>query len=154
LLYVKEGKVRMMKILVGYDGSESSKKAVEKAKELTSTCHISDIMIVHVLKEDPMEGASYFDAVNMEQVEKTIEQAIVREMRELNEIAEEFENGFIQTKFLKGDPATVIADYAKDHGYDLIIVGSRGRSGIMKWMPGSVSNAVVNNCCISVMVVK
>jgi len=143
-----------MKILVGYDGSESSKKAVEKAKELTSTCNIYEIMIVHVVEENKMEGASYFDAVDMEQVEQTIEQAVVREMKELNDIAEGFEKGFIQTKFLKGDPATVIADYAKDKGYDLIIVGSRGRSGIMKWMPGSVSNAIVKNCCVSVMVVK
>lgn len=43
---------------------------------------------------------------------------------------------------LKGDPAHQILEYAKEHEQDLIIMGSRGLSGIKEIMLGSVSHKV------------
>jgi len=143
-----------MKILVGYDGSDSSKKAIEKAKDLTSACEIYEIMIVHVHEDARMKGTPYYDAIDLDELGRARDEIFEKEMEDLKELSKGFEISNIKTKLLKGDPAKEIADYAKEEGYDLIIVGSRGAGGIMKWMPGSVSSAIVKNCCVSVMVVK
>ncbi|MBJ8192959.1 universal stress protein, partial [Bacillus cereus] len=47
-----------------------------------------------------------------------------------------------ETLHLKGDPAHEILDYARDSKQQLIIIGSRGLSGIKEMMLGSVSHKV------------
>jgi nucleotide-binding universal stress UspA family protein len=47
-----------------------------------------------------------------------------------------------------------IVEYAESHGIDLIILGTKGRSGIKKLLLGSVATAVVKYATCPVMVVK
>ena len=59
----------------------------------------------------------------------------------------------IETVHLKGDPAHQILDYAKDHGQELIIIGSRGLSGVKGVMLGSVSHKVSQLSSCPVLIV-
>ena len=146
--------VEEVKIIVGYDGSDSSKKAIEKAKELTSTCKVFEIMIAHVHEREGLEISPYYNAIDLMRLDSVKKEVFGAELKEMQEIAKEIDSGTVKTKILEGAPAKVMAEYAKEEGYDLIIVGSRGLSGIKKWIPGSVSSDIVKNCCVSVMVVK
>ena len=47
-----------------------------------------------------------------------------------------------------------IVEYAESHGVDLIIIGTRGRSGLKKMLLGSVASGVVTYATCPVMVVK
>ncbi len=51
-------------------------------------------------------------------------------------------------------PARAICDYAEKHGIDLIVVGSHGRSGIERWLIGSVAERVVRHAASDVYVVR
>lgn len=51
-----------------------------------------------------------------------------------------------------GHPASEICDYADEHGVDLIVVGSHGRTGIKRVLLGSVSRAVSNGANCSVVI--
>ena len=53
----------------------------------------------------------------------------------------------------EGVPAYVILDYAKNNNCDLIIMGSRGLSGIKEYL-GSVSHTVVQQSLVPVLIVK
>ncbi|MNL45759.1 Universal stress protein F [compost metagenome] len=53
-----------------------------------------------------------------------------------------------------GAPADMILDEADKLKADLIIVGSHGRTGLQRFLLGSVSSAVVNHATCSVLVVK
>jgi nucleotide-binding universal stress UspA family protein len=57
---------------------------------------------------------------------------------------------------LEGDPATEIARYAADAGIDVIVIGTRGRTGPGADLltPGSVAERVMREAPCSVMVVK
>ena len=59
-----------------------------------------------------------------------------------------------ETMLVRGHPARAILDAAKAKGTDLIVVGSRGLGGVKGLLLGSVSNAVVQNSKVPVMVVK
>lgn len=53
-----------------------------------------------------------------------------------------------------GDAARVIVDRAQNDGVDLIVIGSRGRSGVMSLVLGSVSQSVVSHATCTCVVVR
>jgi nucleotide-binding universal stress UspA family protein len=55
---------------------------------------------------------------------------------------------------MEGKPSKLIVEAAQARIVDLIIIGNRGSGGILSWMLGSVSQQVVNNCTVPVLVVK
>ena len=54
----------------------------------------------------------------------------------------------------RGDAATEIIQYVKDHEIDLILAGSRGLSEIRSWLLGSVSRKLVHYANCSILIVK
>jgi len=58
------------------------------------------------------------------------------------------------SKILDGSPASKISEFAEEEKVDLVIVGSRGLSGIMGAILGSVANSIVHKSKVSVLVVK
>jgi nucleotide-binding universal stress UspA family protein len=52
------------------------------------------------------------------------------------------------------DTAGGIVDYAEDNNFDLIVIGTRGKSGFKKTLLGSVASKVVTYAHCPVMVVK
>jgi nucleotide-binding universal stress UspA family protein len=54
----------------------------------------------------------------------------------------------------RGDAATEIIQYVKDHDIDLILAGSRGLSEIRSWLLGSVSRKLVHYANCSILIVK
>ncbi|MBM3161897.1 MAG: universal stress protein [Chlorobi bacterium] len=55
---------------------------------------------------------------------------------------------------LRGEPSRVITGHASAWGADLIIMGSHGRSGLLRLMMGSVAEAVFRIADIPVLLVK
>lgn len=54
----------------------------------------------------------------------------------------------------RGYPAEVIVDVAEEGGFDLVVMGHRGMSGVGRFLVGSVSDRVVHHASCSVLVVK
>ena len=55
---------------------------------------------------------------------------------------------------LEGKPADMLADYATQNEVDLILIASHGRSGVSRWVLGSVADRIVRNSCVPVMMVR
>ncbi len=53
-----------------------------------------------------------------------------------------------------GSPAQSIISLAKDEKFNLIVVGSRGLSGLSEFLLGSVSNKISHAATIPVLIVK
>jgi nucleotide-binding universal stress UspA family protein len=59
-----------------------------------------------------------------------------------------------ETVVREGDPRSAIVDEADEWAADLIVVGSHGRTGLTRWLLGSVAQAVVGHAPCSVEVVR
>lgn len=59
-----------------------------------------------------------------------------------------------ETVVREGDPRSAIVDEAREWGADLIVVGSHGRTGLERWLMGSVAQAIVGHAPCSVEVVR
>ncbi|MGI9456798.1 MAG: universal stress protein [Aeoliella sp.] len=57
-------------------------------------------------------------------------------------------------RVLHGDPANEIIQFADENDVELIVIGTHGRSGLLKLLMGSVAEAVVRDASCPVIVVK
>jgi nucleotide-binding universal stress UspA family protein len=57
-------------------------------------------------------------------------------------------------ELLKGQVAESLAEYAAKNGVDLIIIATHGRSGVSRWVWGSVADRILRSSCIPVLMVR
>lgn len=135
------------RILVAIDGSESAKKAFEKSIYLAQKCS-SKIDLVHVVQcELGGDSATTFELIDEL---KTKAQKMLEEYK----IQAAKNNISIQIMVTQGDPAQAIIELAKAKSYDLIIMGTRGRTAFQELLIGSVSQKVMHHASCPVMVVR
>jgi nucleotide-binding universal stress UspA family protein len=134
------------KILLATDGSPASEQACDHAIDLASQMG-TRLLVISVLGAGSRPSESTPDAVPDSRDSLTTKaQAIVARARAAGADA----------AFLvwEGDPGEAIVAAAESENVDLIIVGSHGRSGVSRFLIGSVSDYVVRNARCPVMVVR
>lgn len=137
-----------MKILVGVDGSEPSKKALAEAAKIAKGCLSDEVTVL--LVSDPQNDFSFFpyeyasaDLMEnyqniLEEHEKEAKKVLLSSKKFLEE-----QNVKVRTLLKSGHPASTIVKVAEEEGFDMVVLGSRGFGGLKKLLLGSVSNAVV-----------
>lgn len=138
-----------MKVLVAYDGSKPSKKALDKAVEI-STKLGAEVTLLTVTEPVCPVGISEADCVKMDEIlhKETIDV--------LTNIKQELEKKALKVKTFvkKGSPADEIVKLAEKEGVDMIVLGSHGRHGAKKFFLGSVSDRVSKHALCSVIIVR
>ena len=131
------------KILVAYDGSAASAKAVMLARSIARQDENIELVLVHVVKLYAMGSGA----------ESALMSTSDRVLAELADIKAEIPNP-TTVHLLKGSsPADLILRCAQQEGCDLIIMGSRGNGGVKGYL-GSVSYAVTQASPIAVLIAK
>ncbi len=152
-----------MKILVCTDGSNYSQRALEKAAIIAEGCNVDQVAIIHVIDEKMnLTALPWGDDYRPPEKARENQRLLLEEnKKEANRILQEaqqfLEEKHINTRTIlkEGHPADTIVQVGCDEEFDIIAIGSRGRSGLEKIFPGSVSSAVIQeakNC--SVLTVK
>ncbi len=72
----------------------------------------------------------------------------------VNKIADQLGNGKVKTAVKQGNPFKVILSYVDDHDIDLIVMGTHGRTGLDRYLIGSVTEKVVRMSDVPVMTVR
>ena len=132
-----------MRILVGMDDSTFSKRAIEYVSRVRWPAG-STILVTSVLR--PLFGASNGKGAHRV---KTRENLVARAGQRTREAGLATE-----TRVLEGEPGHALVAAAEAERCDLIVVGSRGRSGLAQLLLGSVAHHVVTHAPCSVLVVK
>lgn len=137
----------MKKILIALDGSKGSEKSMELCAEIAGLYKAS-VGLLHVI---PVLGEN----IHYGLPESGLQPALEAEAGEILKDAEAFfRKKKIKTSVMieHGTAGGVIIEKAR--GFDLVIVGSQGKSGVEKLFLGSTSEYVVQNCSKPVLVVK
>jgi nucleotide-binding universal stress UspA family protein len=139
------------KILVPFDGSQHSNEAVACAADLARRYHASLLILYvdHPLTYALPEG---YAVVTPEQA-ASIRAGFERDVASARNAAAN--GGAIQVDTLvqRGDPATEIVRTAADGPFDLIVMGTHGRSGVKRALLGSVTENVVRQSACPVLTV-
>ncbi|MFD1019576.1 universal stress protein [Thalassobacillus hwangdonensis] len=142
-----------MKLLVAYDGSELSKKAVLEVKNQAVEAEDKEVHIVSVLEPNgPLTQPIISRDLRKEMMEEfNLEMEKIKQ--ELGEV-----NGRILTDVMisetEDNPGQAICAYAERENIDLILIGNRGLGNVKRFFLGSVSNNVVQHSPCPVLVMK
>jgi nucleotide-binding universal stress UspA family protein len=135
-------------VLIPYDGSELSIKSLDKALEFAKLDQSMKITVLHIVSIPPR--TMHMSLYNQ------YKQSILDEAEEIIQPAKaklaEIENQ--SQALVKEAPSFIsILKFAKEWDCDLIIMGSRGLSGIKEFL-GSVSHLIIQKSPIPVMLMK
>lgn len=128
------------KIIVAIDQAGITNKLLNATVEIARDKQ-SQVTLVNVSQEYVSSGMTYLPENFLEEILNEMKKA---SLEQLQHAKSKLKSAGInsETVHLKGDPAHEILKYAKDTEQQLIIIGSRGLSGIKEMMLGSVSHKV------------
>ena len=146
-------KRRVSKVLVGIDGSSHSFRAAEYAMEISKK-YMAKLFAVTVTYVPTKSRVSQQEIIEVG--------AGLSEMNKAKTWFESFTQRAIQNKIdLKTELVNsqrpvdyVILEYAEKENIDLIVIGTRGRTGLSKIMLGSVASGIVTYSHSPILVVK
>ena len=147
------------RILIATDGSKNGEKAAKAGIELAKLSG-GKVIIVYVAdigKYMPSAGIiSPFGGVSPDAIDNVV--ASIREAGEkatlqVDELARA--SGVTSERLIvEGNPASEILRIAEDEKIDVIVMGSIGKTGLEKFLMGSVAEKVVHNSKLPVLIVR
>ena len=143
------------KILAPLDGSDLAECTLEHLKAIASGCKIQNIVVFHTV--EPLPAATLTAVVQaggnlLNEIETTnrnnAEQYIKGVAAKLKT------EGFnVEPVIAEGYAAEEILKYTQSNDIDLIIMSTHGRSGIKRWVMGSVTSRVLNHATVPVLTI-
>jgi nucleotide-binding universal stress UspA family protein len=125
-----------MKLVVGYDGSEFARRALDHVMRLAAV--EPDVAVVHVLPDGAHPGQ------------------MVERQRLLEDAREHLAGAGLEAQLVEreGEAAQTLSEVARELGADVIVVGTRGRGAAASALLGSVSTRLVHHAPCDVLVVR
>lgn len=136
-------------VLVPLDGSQVSERALEYARQIIDP--EGKLTLLTVIDMPDYPAAMFYPAgiATYELSKETAQNELVPQAQEyLKRIAETLtEKGLqdVRTEAVIGEPACSIVEQADKLDVDAIVMSTHGRTGVSRWLFGSVANKVLNS---------
>jgi nucleotide-binding universal stress UspA family protein len=159
-------------ILYPTDGSEGAETALEHCRNLATT-YEATVHVLYVAEQVGQHGLSrdvevsdqrgmvgdpegegpgmVGDRTKAEEKRARVEEhgtALVEE------VASRFGDAEVKTAVQEGKPYAAILDYVDAHDIDLVVMGTHGRTGIDRYLLGSVTEKIVRTSDVPVLTVR
>ena len=147
------------KIMVPLDGSDRAESALSHVKAFASGSQARAVVLVRVV--DPLgypimvraHGEFGIPDKDSEQIQQERRKAAETYLQDMEKQLTE-EGVSVSSAVLEGEVAETLIHYATKHGVDLIVMTTHGRSGINRWLLGSVADRMVSHSCVPVLMVR
>ena len=138
---------KIKKILVPLDGSKNSLRGLDEGIYLARQCQatITGLYIIPIYPRNLADAIMPFQIHLTKEAKKFMSDAKTRCAKK---------GVVFRSKVVFGSPTVEIQELSKTGKFDIIIIGSRGQSGIKEAFLGSVANAIVHKSKVPVLVVK
>jgi nucleotide-binding universal stress UspA family protein len=148
-------KVQITKILVPIDGSECSLHAAKYATRIAKDEN-AQLYCIHVITSVPYGIATSTATPVIEEYLKVYEEKVQSWFDKVRDMAKTECIPDLKTEIFTDVNSVIesIIDYATSKNIDLIVIGTRGRTGLKRFLMGSVANGVVQHAHCSVLLVR
>ena len=160
-VFVVRSEDHIKHLLITLDGSELAESAVPVG---IAVAHQLNTKLSLLSVESPPDAEILKSAAELEHAEpglgdRLIDGAYHRLENYLNNYVRAHHVGEIlpekpTIEVIEGSPATTILDYAESQDVDLIVMATHGRTGLRRWMFGSVTEKVLHNTKAAMLIVR
>ncbi|MBC7084790.1 MAG: universal stress protein [Methanomethylovorans sp.] len=141
---------KFKRIFIATDGSEQNRRAIEYGIELAKIAG-GKIFAGYVV------DTAAFASIPMDAGWEMMYELLQKEANEAVQIVAQLakEAGVdVETVVLEGHPSNEIIDFSQKNEMDIIVMGTLGKSGLDRFLLGSVAEKVTRNSIVPVLVVK
>ncbi len=142
------------KILVPLDGSQLAECVLPHVTDVAKSCQEPEIIFIQVVEPFIPAGAGEvmftqaqldeFNSARVDDARKYLD-GVLKQMTA---------NGQMKSEIIVGEPVHSLADFAEKNGVDIIIMATHGRSGISRWVWGSVADRLLRTVCVPTLMVR
>jgi nucleotide-binding universal stress UspA family protein len=147
------------KIMVPLDGSNLAECVMPHVAAIISGFKSAEVVLVRVVNpvrlpvSVPAQGNFGFTEKDRQQLEANRKKAAGEYLEKMVRSLD-IPGTIFSFTVLEGNPANMLADYTTQNEVDLIVVATHGRSGVSRWVMGSVAERIVRTSCVPVMMVR
>ncbi|MDZ4247007.1 MAG: universal stress protein [Dehalococcoidia bacterium] len=142
------------KVLVPLDGSDLAECVLPHVEAVATGCGVGEVILLTIVEpvyymiED--EGNVGINLI------KVLEEREEKARHYLASAAKKLADKGVQVKtaVVRGGAAVTIPQYARENGVDLIAMATHGRSGVSKWVWGSVAEKVLRSSPVPILLVR
>jgi len=144
------------KIMVTLDGSELAECVLPQVEAIATGCGVSTVVFVRAVEPIKLPDGEIRIILdesklkNMESERKTYAQQYLDQL--VGRL--KFGASKLETKVIVGSAAESLADFAEKNEFDLIVIATHGRSGVSRWVWGSVADRILRAVCVPVLMVR
>ena len=144
------------KIMVPLDGSELAECVLPHVEAIATGCEVVDVVFVRVLEPIRMPAGEASGVFSDEDLRRMSSEQKASTENYLNQLVKrlKYEGANLQTQVLEGKAAESLAEYADKNGVDLVVISTHGRSGMSRWVLGSVADRILRSSCVPVLMVR
>ncbi len=141
-------------IMVPLDGSALAECVLPHVETIAKGCGITTVTFVHAV--EPVRQVSgesgfspedwkRFDAQHKAEAQNYINQVVART---------KWEGVTVKSAVRVGRAAETLANYAEKNGVDLVVIATHGRSGLSRWVWGSVADKLLRSLTCPLLMVR
>lgn len=143
---------RYKKIVVPLDGSGWSQRAIPHAVDI-ARANNAELILLHVLKPPASDYVGEIALAGQDQQLMAVREEMKQKLMAIRGQIRG-ENITVRVQLIEGTGvAGIIVDYVNDEGADLVVMSSHGRTGLLRWMLGSVAHKVMQEVKTPVMII-
>ena len=143
------------KILAPLDGSELAECVLPHVESIAKGCDAQEIILLRVVEPLHLYRSTEY-SISPEERQRLEDQDMDTARDYLERLSKQtkYDGANVQLEVLSGKAAETIADYATQKEIDLITIATHGRSGVSRWVWGSVADRILRSACVPVLMVR
>ena len=151
------------KIMVPLDGSELAECVFPHVEAIVGGCNVEEVVFIRAVEPVHLpigaltDGAGVFTEVDAEKLRRQLDTGNDSAAKDyLSQVVSrvKLDRVKVHTEVLKGNVTESLAKYATNNDFDLIIIATHGRSGVSRWVWGSVADRLLRSACVPVLMMR
>jgi nucleotide-binding universal stress UspA family protein len=144
------------KILVPLDGSELAECVLGHVEAIAKGCGVQQVVLLRVVEPVHIPAGGYEGGFSEEDIKRINSENRAAAGNYLSQLVNrtKYDGVTIRSEVITGKAAESIAEYATKNEIDLITIATHGRSGVSRWVYGSVADRVLRSALVPVLMVR
>jgi nucleotide-binding universal stress UspA family protein len=145
------------RIMVPLDGSNLAECVLPHVEAIVKGCESPKVIAVQAVEPISVPyGREISQFTSLEQVKAFEAHQKVEAEKYLKEIIARLRGVGInaEANVIYGKAGEALSDFAAKNGVDLVVIATHGRSGVSRWVWGSVADRILRSVCVPILMVR